>query len=106
MAAPSLQYIHFWIWHETGPYFGMPLRNLAGWAGTGLLFIAAGRLAWNERVAPSVPVALPYAVYATNIVWSMILSVAAGMWPTAIAAILVSLIPATFAFAAERRARA
>jgi uncharacterized membrane protein len=105
MAAPNLQYIHFWIWHETGPYFGMPLRNLAGWAGTGFLFIAVGRLAWNEPVAPPTPVALPYAVYAINIVWSMILSVAAGMWPTAIAAILVSLIPATFAFAAQRRAR-
>jgi uncharacterized membrane protein len=72
----------------------MPLRNLAGWFGTGLLFIAVGRLAWSERRAPSVPVALPYADYALNIVWSMILSVAAGMWPTAITAILVSLLPA------------
>ena len=106
MAAPSLQYIHFWVWHETGPYFGMPLRNLAGWFGTGLLFIAAGRWLWNERRAPAVPVALPYAVYAINIVWSMILSVAAGMWPTAIAAILVSLLPAAFAFAGTRRERA
>jgi putative membrane protein len=98
MAAPNLQYIHFWIWHETGPYFGMPLRNLAGWFGTGLLFIAVGRLAWNEGRAPRVPVAIPYAVYAINIGWSMILSVAAGMWPTAIAAIIVSLLPAALAF--------
>jgi carotene biosynthesis associated membrane protein len=106
MAAPSLQYIHFWIWHETGPYFGMPLRNLAGWFGTGLVFISAGRLAWNERHALQVSPAVPYAVYAINIVWSMILSVAAGMWPTAIAAILVSLLPAAFAFAGARRPRA
>jgi len=106
MAAPNLQYIHFWIWHETGPYFGMPLRNLAGWFGTGIVYIAAGRLAWNERDAPRVSVAIPYAVYTINIVWSMILSIAAGMWPTAVAAIIVSLIPATMAFAAERRARA
>jgi putative membrane protein len=106
MAAPNLQYIHFWIWHETGPYFGMPLRNLVGWFGTGFLFIAVGRLAWNERAAPRVPVTIPYAVYAINIGWSMILSVTAGMWPTAIAALLVSLLPATLAFAAERRARA
>jgi putative membrane protein len=101
-----LQYIHFWIWHETGPYFGMPLRNLAGWFGTGLAFIAAGRLAWNEAEAPRVPVAIPYAVYAINIVWSMILSVAAGMWPTAVAAILVSLVPAAFALTGARRTRA
>ena len=103
MAAPQMQYIHFWIWHETGPYFGMPLRNLAGWFGTGLLFITAGRLLWNEREAPRVPVAVPYAVYAINIVWSMILSVAAGMWPTALAAIVVSLIPAAFAFRKRTR---
>jgi putative membrane protein len=106
MAAPNLQYIHFWIWHETGPYFGMPLRNLAGWFGTGFVFITAGRLAWSERRAPAVSPAVPYAVYAINIVWSMILSVAAGMWPTAIAAILVSLLPAAFAFAGARRPRA
>jgi carotene biosynthesis associated membrane protein len=106
MAAPNLQYIHFWIWHETGPYFGMPLRNLGGWFGTGLLFIAVGRGAWRERVAPRVPVAVPYAIYAINIIWSMILSIAAGMWPTAIAAILVSLVPAALAFAGARRPRA
>jgi putative membrane protein len=106
MAAPNLQYIHFWVWHETGPYFGMPLRNLAGWFGTGLTYIAVGRLAWNEADPPRVPVAVPYAVYAINIVWSMILSIAAGMWPTAIAAILVSLLPAALAFTGARRERA
>jgi carotene biosynthesis associated membrane protein len=106
MAAPNLQYIHFWIWHETGPYFGMPLRNLAGWFGTGLIFITVGRLAWRERRAPPVSPAVPYAVYAINIIWSMILSVAAGMWPTAIAAILVSLLPAALALTGARRSRA
>jgi uncharacterized membrane protein len=103
MAAPSLQYIHFWIWHETGPYFGMPLRNLAGWFGTGFVFIALGRLAWNEPDPPRVPLVLPFTVYAVNIGWSMILSVAAGMWPTAAVALLVSLLPAAVALATERR---
>jgi putative membrane protein len=97
MAAPQLQYIHFWIWHEHGPYFGMPLRNLAGWFGTGLLFIAAGRLLWRERATPTVPPLLPFTVYAVNVLWSMILGVAAGMWPTAIAAVVLSLLPAALA---------
>ncbi len=97
MAAPQLQYIHFWIWHEHGPYFGMPLRNLAGWFGTGLVFIAAGRLLWNERASPVVPAALPFAVYAINVLWSMVLSLSAGMWPTAIAAVVLSLLPAALA---------
>lgn len=94
MAAPQMQYVHFWIWHETGPYFGMPLRNLAGWLGTGLLFIAAGRALWNERVAPVAPVALPFAVYTINVGWSMVLAVSAGMWPTALAAIALAVAPA------------
>ena len=103
MAAPQMQYIHFWIWHESGAYFGMPLRNLAGWFGTGLLFIAAGRLLWNEhgpRAAP--PVALPFAIYSVNVVWSMVLSVSAGMWPTALAAIALALVPAAFALQRTR----
>jgi putative membrane protein len=103
MAAPQLQYVHFWIWHETGPYFGMPLRNLAGWFATGLLFIAVARFAWRERNAPHAPVAVPFTVYAVNVVWSLVLSVAAGMWPTAIAAVVLSLAPAALALAPPRR---
>jgi putative membrane protein len=106
MAAPQMQYIHFWIWHESGAYFGMPLRNLAGWFGTGLLFIAAGRLSWNERITPAAPVALPFAVYALNVVWSMVLSVSAGMWPTALAAIALALVPAALALRRPRNAAA
>jgi uncharacterized membrane protein len=105
MASPRMQYVHFWIWHETGPYFGMPLRNLAGWFGTGLLFIAAGRALWRDSPPPA-PVALPFVVYAANIVWSMVLSVSAGMWPTAIAAIVLALAPAALALVPARRARA
>jgi putative membrane protein len=105
MAAPQLQYIHFWIWHEHGPYFGMPLRNLAGWFGTGLLFIAVGRLAWRDRETPVVPAFLPFAVYAINVVWSMVLSMSAGMWPTALAAVVFSLIPAALAVLPARMQR-
>jgi putative membrane protein len=106
MAAPQMQYIHFWIWHESGPYFGMPLRNLAGWFGTGLLFVTVGRLLWRERVAPVAPVMLPFVVYAVNVAWSMVLSVSAGMWPTALAAIVLALLPAAFALSHSRAARA
>lgn len=106
MAAPQMQYIHFWIWHESGPYFGMPLRNLAGWFGTGLLFVAVGRLLWRERIAPVTPVTLPFVVYAVNVVWSMVLGVSAGMWPTALAAIVLALLPAAFALGRSRSAAA
>jgi uncharacterized membrane protein len=102
MAAPQMQYIHFWIWHESGAYFGMPPRNLIGWFGTGLLFIAVGRALWRESAPPLGPVRLPFAVYAVNVVWSMVLSVSAGMWPTALAAIVLALAPAALALRKRR----
>ena len=106
MAAPQMQYIHFWIWHESGPYFGMPLRNLAGWFGTGLLFVTVGRVSWRERVSPVAPVVLPFVVYAVNVGWSMVLSVSAGMWPTALAAVVLALLPAALALGRSRGAAA
>jgi putative membrane protein len=103
MAAPQMQYVHFWIWHESGPYFGMPLRNLAGWFATGLAFIAAGRLLWNERATPVAPVTLPFVIYTVNVMWSIVLSVSAGMWPTALAAVALALVPAALALRRSRR---
>jgi uncharacterized membrane protein len=98
MASERLSTIHFWIWHEHGPYFGMPLRNLAGWFGTGLLFIAVGRLSWRRRVdASALAIWFPYAVYAVNVLWAMALSLSVGLWQTALAAIVFSLLPASLA---------
>ena len=34
----------FWVWGTAGPYYGMPLLNLAGWYVTGLVLMIA--LAW------------------------------------------------------------
>jgi putative membrane protein len=105
MAAPQLQYIHFWVWHEHGPYFGMPLRNLGGWFGTGLLFIAVGRLGWREARPPVVSARIPFVVYGINVAWSIVLSCSAGMWPTAVAAVVFSLAPAALAIIPPAPAR-
>jgi putative membrane protein len=81
----------------------MPLRNLAGWFGTGLTFIAAGRLLWGGAFdAKRMTAWLPFAVYAVNVVWAMALSLSVGLWPTAVAAIALSLLPATFALRPAR----
>ncbi len=103
MASDRLTYIHFWIWKEHGAYFGMPLRNLAGWLGTGLLFITVGRLSWGgpadaRRIEPW----LPFGVYAANVIWAMALSLSVGLWPTALAAIALSLLPAALAIRPPR----
>jgi putative membrane protein len=98
MASPTLQYLRFWTWTEHGPYFGMPLRNLAGWYATGFAFIALARLLWRTDIAARrTPLALPYVIYAANIVWAMLLSLSAGLWPSALLAVVFTLLPATLA---------
>jgi putative membrane protein len=99
MASPRMTSIHFWIWNEHGAYFGMPLRNFAGWFGTGLLFIAAARLAWRrEYDVRAVAVWFPFIVYASNVIWAMALSLSVGLWETVVAALALSLFPAALAF--------
>jgi carotene biosynthesis associated membrane protein len=98
MASDKMSVMHFWVWKEHGPYFGMPLRNLAGWLGTGLVFIAAGRFAWMRPIDTRRMAAwLPFGVYAANVLWAMALSLSVGLWPTALAAIGLSLLPAALA---------
>ncbi len=99
MASDKMNVMHFWVWKEHGPYFGMPLRNLAGWFGTGLVFIAVGRGLWKSYSPVATAGALvPFAVYAVNVVWAMTLSLSVGLWQTAVAAIALSLIPAIYAY--------
>ena len=39
--------VTFWVWNQTGPYFGMPVQNFVGWAGTALLFMGLSRWLWR-----------------------------------------------------------
>jgi hypothetical protein len=47
---------------------------------------------------------MPFTVYAANVVWSMVHAVAAGMWPTAIAGVVLALLPAATALLPSHRA--
>ncbi len=106
MASDKMSVMHFWVWKEHGAYFGMPLRNLAGWLGTGLVFIAVGRFIWVRAYDARVMEAwIPFGVYAVNVLWAMALSLSVGLWPTALAAIALSLIPAAFALRPAPRGR-
>ena len=94
----ALPQIQFWRWHERGPYFGMPLRNLAGWYATGGAFIALSRVVWGRDLETrGLSVTVPYVVYTVNVVWSMILALSAGLWQTALAAAALGLLPACLA---------
>lgn len=79
MAHESLS-VKFWMWHETGSYFGMPLHNFAGWTATGLLFMGLSRLLWRDDPAPtSFPTWLPLAIYIANLAFASALSLSVGL---------------------------
>jgi len=108
MADPSLR-VQFWTWHETGPYFGMPIQNLVGWSLTGLLFMGLSRLLWGGDIDTSQAATtawFPSAVYAANLVFAMALSLSAGLWAAVILAVLAGLVPPSFALHRRQPRRA
>lgn len=90
--------IRFWVWHQTGPYLGMPLVNFAGWTLTGLLFMAASRAAWGADPPEDTPVLFPFAVYAINTVFAIALSASVGLWLPIALALFCGLAPACLAW--------
>jgi uncharacterized membrane protein len=84
MAHPGLP-LQFWIWHQSGPYFGMPAQNFVGWTVTGAVFMGLSRWWWRSASPVQAP-GLPLLVYGLNLVFAMVLSLASGEWlPSAIA---------------------
>ena len=68
-------------WQLYGSYFGMPMRNLLGWALNGLLFLSVARLLWRSNIEARKVVAwLPVGIYAANTGFAMALNLAVGLW--------------------------
>jgi uncharacterized membrane protein len=95
MAHPSLP-MAFWVWHESGPYFGMPIQNFVGWTFTGAVFMGLSRWLWG-RGMPSVEWRFPLVVYILNMLFAMVLSAAAGIWEPTVVAVVGALAGAALA---------
>ena len=80
MAHTSLP-VQFWVWHDTGPYFGMPIQNLLAWFLTGLAFMGVSRLIWHEDPVDAAPVVgVPLLIYLANFAFAAGLSASVGLW--------------------------
>ena len=91
--------LHFWIWHVTGPYFGMPISNLVGWSLTGLVFMGISRLLWRTNMDPERIVAwLPFSMYAANIGFAIALDLSARLWLPSLMAVILGVVPASLVF--------
>ena len=70
----------YWIWENAGPYYGMPLVNLAGWFGTGILIMVAFHFSGTGKIADRIPPILMEAYYITVVVLSLGMTLLAGYW--------------------------
>jgi uncharacterized membrane protein len=103
MAHESLA-VKFWIWSETGPYFGMPIKNFVGWTLTAVLFMGISRLFWRrDPRAGEYPTGLPFAVYLVNTIFAMVISISVDLWWPVVLAVVLGVIPAWIAWRAEPR---
>ncbi len=90
--------IHFWNWSTAGPYFGMPLSNLAGWSLTGLLFMSVSRLLWRRDLPTEhLSARVPCGMYVVNTCFAIALTLDAGLWLPSLMALLLGIVPATLA---------
>ena len=56
---------NYWVWDLQGPYYGMPLVNLAGWLGTGILIMAGFHYGGAGKIADQIPAILMETYYIT-----------------------------------------
>lgn len=79
MAHPAMP-IKFWLWHEGGAYYGMPLRNFLGWGMTAATFMALARWTLGEIVVAPAAVRWAGAVYGANLAFAALLTAGVGFW--------------------------
>ncbi|MEG3902254.1 carotenoid biosynthesis protein [Microcoleus sp. B4-C5] len=97
--AMSQTAVPFWEFEELGAFFGMPYRNLAGWMGTGALFMSVAAFLWKKtpiKLERS-ELGLPLIVYLVNFAFGAIITVVSldsRFWfPTSLA-VLLGVVPA------------
>ncbi len=93
MASANLP-LHFWIWHQQGGYFGMPVHNLLGWVVNGLIFMSVSRVLWRENLVARRLVAwVPFGVYLANIGFGVALNLSVGLWIPPLLALVLGVLP-------------
>jgi uncharacterized membrane protein len=66
----------FWTFQELGSFFGMPYRNLAGWMGTGMLFmtVASGLMHQQSFFLERRKLTVPLFVYIANFLFGAVIT--------------------------------
>ncbi len=94
--------VPFWEFQEVGAFFGMPYRNLAGWVGTGMVFMTVAALVWGGMPAERLNLdrrhlTLPLVIYLVNFLFGAVITVgllAASYWIPIALGVGLGVIPA------------
>jgi len=78
--AMSFEAPFYWMWGQSGPYYGMPLVNLAGWLGTGIILMAALEALGARTWGRSLPAGWAAAYYGITLLMPLGMLVIKGFW--------------------------
>jgi putative membrane protein len=70
----------YWIWEHSGPFYGMPWVNLAGWMGTGMVLMILLEALGSRRWGVLLPLRWLLAYYGLVLLMPLGMVVAAGLW--------------------------
>ncbi len=89
----------FWEFQDAGQFFGMPYRNLAGWLGTGILFMSVATFFWSrdEMYLTRSRLWVPLIIYLVNFGFGATITIAqldARFWIPTVISVLLGVVPA------------
>ena len=97
---PAMSYATtYWVWADSGPYYGMPWLNLFGWYITGLALMGALALMNADRWIRELSLPWLSAFYGANLLLPVGMSGAAGLWGAALATFGALAVAAGMAYA-------
>ena len=98
--AMSQTNVPFWVWEQPGAFFGMPYQNFAGWFITGVVFMTTAHLFWGNQPLGlgRTHLTFPFTVYFTNILFGVVLSLAAGIWIPVVIGMVFAVIPCSILY--------
>lgn len=86
---PAMSFLTpFWVWADTGPYYGMPWVNLGGWFLTGLALMAALATLKVDRWLDAIDGRWMAAFYAANVLMPVGMCALAGLGWAVLATLL------------------
>jgi uncharacterized membrane protein len=86
---PAMSYLTpYWVWEDSGPFYGMPLVNLLGWMGTGMLLMGVMEGLGARRWGGQLPLAWLASYFGVVLLMPLGMIATAGLWGAVLATLL------------------